>query len=72
MVCLKQVTQENYNECLELQREKLDYVVIGLVILDEKGKNESYEFTDLFIADLNKRKSKKGISRERRMLFFSI
>ena len=26
--------------------------VIGLVILDERGKNQSYEFTDLFIADV--------------------
>lgn len=25
--------------------------IIGLVILDESGKNQSYEFTDLFIAD---------------------
>lgn len=25
--------------------------VIGLVILDENGENQSYEFTDLFIAD---------------------
>lgn len=25
--------------------------VIGLVILDEEGKKQSYEFTDLFIAD---------------------
>lgn len=25
--------------------------VIGLVILDEQGKEQSYEFTDLFIAD---------------------
>jgi len=28
-----------------------DNNVIGLVILDEKGKNQTYEFTDLFIAD---------------------
>lgn len=29
----------------------LDENAIGLVILDECGKNKSYEFTDLFIAD---------------------
>ncbi len=78
MIYLRPVTQDNYNECLELKREQTDYVgdayavladayiyrktslayaiyyddvVIGLVILDEKGKNQSYEFTDLFIAD---------------------
>lgn len=79
MICLKYVEKENYNECLELKREQMNYVgdaysvlanayiyrenslayaiynddnnVIGLVILDEKGKNQTYEFTDLFIAD---------------------
>ena len=78
MISLHPVTQENYNECLALEREIFDFVgdatavlanayiyrdsalayavyeedsVIGLVILDETGKNGSYEFTDLFIAD---------------------
>ena len=28
-----------------------DTTIIGLVILDEEGKNQSFEFTDLFISD---------------------
>ena len=78
MVYLKPVTQDNYDDCLELKREETRFVgnacaviadayiyretslayaiyheddVIGLVILDERGKEQSYEFTNLFIAD---------------------
>lgn len=78
MIHLRTVTQNNYYECLELNREQKDFVgdtcdvladayiyretslayaiynddyIIGLVILDEEGKNQAYEFTDLFIAD---------------------
>lgn len=78
MIYLRMVTQNNYYECLELNREQKDFVgdacavladayiyretslayaiyndeyIIGLVILDEEGKNQAYEFTDLFIAD---------------------
>ena len=78
MLSLQPVTQENYNECLALERAQFDFVgdatailanayiyrdsslayavydkdtVIGMVLLDETGKEYSYEFTDLFIAD---------------------
>ena len=78
MITLQPVTKGNYNECLNLKREKTDFVgdtnavladayiyrdtslayaiylddnAIGLVILDDCGKNGTYEFTDLFIAD---------------------
>lgn len=39
----------------------MDAAVIGLVILDEQGVNQVYEFTDLFIAD-NYRN--KGLGKE--------
>ncbi len=78
MISLQPVTQENYNECIALERAQFDFVgdatavlanayiyrdsslayaiyeedtVIGMVLLDETGKDGSYEFTDLFIAD---------------------
>ena len=78
MIYLTPVTQDNYDDCLALNREDTHFVgnardviadayiyretslayaiyheddVIGLVILSEQGKEHSYEFTNLFIAD---------------------